>query len=134
MFVVLLGIEAIPVCHAAGKPIILKYAEHNPKYARTEAILWWIDQVVLKCGENAVKVENTCNPWANKVVYGFTEDQIFGNFVNATHYEESAITAAEESRPISDQWERRNTAGKWSGFRPDMFPRNRSKELAKIVS
>ncbi|MCL5935181.1 MAG: hypothetical protein M1543_01595, partial [Firmicutes bacterium] len=33
-----------------------------------------------------VHVENTGNPWTNKVVYGLSEDQIVKNFVQATRY------------------------------------------------
>lgn len=56
MVLVSLTIGGISISWAADKPIVLKYAEHNPKYARTASIMWWIDQVQ-KRTQGRVKIE-----------------------------------------------------------------------------
>jgi len=82
------SIEIFPVVSPQDIEVAKEIIKLNLKPEVKCLCRWLIKDidVALDCGTKAVVIENTANPWVNKVVYGFTEEQIISNFVQATRY------------------------------------------------
>jgi 2-isopropylmalate synthase len=82
------SLEIFPLVSPQDKELTIELIRMGLRAQIRPLARWLIKDidVAIECGAKAVTVENTCNPWTNKVVYGFSEDQIVTNFVEATRY------------------------------------------------
>lgn len=82
------SLEIFPLVSPQDKELTVELIKMNLR-AQVRPLARWLIRdidIAMECGAKAVEVENTCNPWTNKVVYGLSEDQIVANFVEATRY------------------------------------------------
>lgn len=82
------SLEIFPVVSGQDMEVAKELIQMNLK-AQIRCLARWLIKDIdaaLQCGAKAVEVENTCNPWVNKVAYDLEEDQIVENFVEATRY------------------------------------------------
>lgn len=82
------SLEIFPVVSEQDVELTKELIGMNLK-AQIRCLARWLIKdidVALECGAKAIEVENTCNPWVNRITYSLSEEQIVENFLKATRY------------------------------------------------
>ena len=82
------SLEIFPVVSPQDKEVAEEILGMNLRPVLRCLARWMISdiEVALECGAKALHLENTANPWTNKIAYGFSEEKIIKTFVETTRY------------------------------------------------